>query len=72
MKKDQIRISGVYIAKISDKLTRVRIDGQNAHGGWDATNLSTNKKVRIKSPAKLQALVVALHKATKHQNPAYG
>jgi len=54
MKKDQIRISGVYIAKISDKLTRVRIDGQNAHGGWDATNLSTNKKVRIKSPAKLR------------------
>jgi hypothetical protein len=25
----------------------------------------------IKSPAKLQALVLALHNATKHDNPSY-
>jgi hypothetical protein len=54
MRKDQVHVGHTYIAKISDKLTRVRIDGENAHGGWDATNLGTNKKVRIKSPAKLR------------------
>lgn len=54
MKKDQVHVGDTYIAKISDKLTRVRIDGANTHGGWDATNLTTNKKVRIKSPAKLR------------------
>jgi hypothetical protein len=70
MKKDQIRISGVYIAKISDKLTRVRIDGQNAHGGWDATNLSTNKKVRIKSPAKLRGPAPEKAAAAKADTPA--
>jgi hypothetical protein len=25
----------------------------------------------IKSPAKLQAFVLALHNATKHENPSY-
>ena len=54
MRKDQVHVGHTYIAKISDKLTRVRIDGANTHGGWDATNLGTNKKVRIKSPAKLR------------------
>jgi len=54
MRKDQVHVGHTYVAKISDKLTRVRIDGENAHGGWDATNLTTNKKVRIKSPAKLR------------------
>ena len=27
----------------------MRIDAENRSGGWDATNLSTNKKVRIKT-----------------------
>ena len=54
MRKDQVHVGHTYVARISDKLTRVRIDGENAHGGWDATNLTTNKKVRIKSPAKLR------------------
>ena len=54
MRKDQVNVGHTYVAKISDKLTRVRIDGVSPHGGWDATNLGTNKKVRIKSPAKLR------------------
>ena len=59
MRKDQVTVGGVYVAKISDKLTRVRIDGVSPHGGWDATNLGTNKKVRIKSPAKLRGPAAA-------------
>ena len=54
MKKDQIEIGGNYMAKVSDKVVPVRIDAVNSHGGWDATNLMTNKKVRIKSAQRLR------------------
>lgn len=54
MKKDQIKIGGTYLAKVTDKVVPVRLDKENPHGGWDATNLATNKKVRIKSAAKLR------------------
>jgi len=54
MKKDQIRIGGTYLAKVTDKVVPVRLDAENPHGGWDATNLATNKKVRIKSAQRLR------------------
>ena len=55
MKKNDVTIGTVYRAKVSDKLTDVRIDAENASGGWDATNLATKKKVRIKSAQRLRA-----------------
>jgi len=54
MKKQQVKIGGVYSAKITDKVVPVRIDAENRNGGWDATNLKTNRKVRIKSAQKLR------------------
>jgi hypothetical protein len=54
MKKDEIKVGGTYLAKVSDKVVPVRIDAENAHGGWEATNLLTNKKVRIKSAQRLR------------------
>lgn len=54
MKKDDVKIGGTYLAKVSDKVVAVRIDAANARGGWDATNLSTNKQVRIKSAQRLR------------------
>lgn len=54
MKKDQIRLGGVYLAKVTDKVVPVRLDAENPHGGWDGTNLVTNKKVRIKSAQHLR------------------
>ena len=57
MKKNEVQIGGVYTAKITNKLVQVRIDAASRYGGWDATNLATNKKVRIKSPAKLREAV---------------
>ena len=45
------------MAKVSDRLTEVRIDRVSEHGGWDATNVSTGKSVRIKSPARLRRAV---------------
>jgi len=49
MKKTDVKIGGEYYAKVTNKKVVVRIDSENSSGGWDATNLSTNKKVRIKT-----------------------
>jgi hypothetical protein len=71
MKKSEVKIGKVYAAKVSDKLVSVRIDAENPHGGWDATNLATGKKVRIKSAQRLRGEVEGAHakpaaqKATK-------
>ncbi|MFO0839617.1 MAG: winged helix-turn-helix domain-containing protein [Phycisphaerae bacterium] len=59
MKKSEVTIGNVYTAKVSGKVVRVRLDGENRHGGWDATNLETKKKVRIRSAARLRAEVAA-------------
>ncbi|MCC6239690.1 MAG: winged helix-turn-helix domain-containing protein [Phycisphaerales bacterium] len=54
MKNSEITLGGTYLAKITDKVVPVRIDATNPHGGWDATNLATGKKVRIKSAQRLR------------------
>jgi hypothetical protein len=57
MKKNEVKIGRVYVAKVTNKLVQVRIDAESRYGGWEATNLQTGKKVRIKSPTKLRAAV---------------
>jgi hypothetical protein len=62
MKKNEITIGGTYLAKVSDKVVPVRIEAESRHGGWDATNMATNKKVRIKSAQRLRGEVKAGNK----------
>ena len=57
MKKNEVKIGRVYTAKVTNKVVQVRIDAESHHGGWDATNLATGKKVRIKSPARFRVAV---------------
>jgi len=57
MKKGEVKVGGEYVAKVSGKLAHVRIDRENPHGGWDATNLATKKGVRIKSAQRLRGKV---------------
>ena len=54
MKKSEVKVGKFYTARVSDRLTTVRIDAESRHGGWDATNLRTRKKVRIRSPQRLR------------------
>jgi hypothetical protein len=54
MKKHEVKVGGQYIAKVSGKLVQVRITGTSGHGGWDAVNEATGKKVRIKSAQRLR------------------
>jgi len=54
MKKAEVKVGGVYAAKVSEKVVPVRIDGESVHGGWVATNLVTRRQVRIKSARRLR------------------
>lgn len=57
MKAEQVEIGGVYVMKVTDKETQVRIDREHENGGWVGTNLSTNRSVQIKSARKLRRKV---------------
>ena len=54
MKKRDVVIGAVYEAKVSGKLCPVRIRRESPYGGWDATNMSTGRDVRIKSAQRLR------------------
>jgi len=54
MKKKDVEIGATYVAKVSGKLARVRIDRESPHGGWEATNAETGRRVRIKSAQRLR------------------
>jgi hypothetical protein len=72
MKKSEVKIGGIYTAKVTNKLVQVRIDAESRYGGWDATNLGTGKKVRIKSPTRLRAAVGGDGAATGAKKPKGG
>jgi len=59
MKKNEVEVGGVYSAKVSGNIVPVRIDRENPRGGWEATNLKTKKKVRIKSAQRLRGKAAA-------------
>ena len=53
MKKAEVKIGGQYFATVSGKRVVVKIDGENRGGGWNATNQTTGKSVRIKTAGRL-------------------
>lgn len=62
MKKSEVRVGGVYLAKVSGKLTKVRVDSThytNQRGDrgtlvYHVTNLTTNRKTQFRSAAKFR------------------
>jgi len=54
MRKKDVTIGGMYIAKVSGKLAKVRITGESRFGGWDAINMETGRQVRIRGAARLR------------------
>jgi hypothetical protein len=54
MKKKDVKIDGLYAARVSGKLAAVRIIAESPYGGWDAINTQTQRDVRIKSAARLR------------------
>ena len=37
MKKNDVKVGGLYTAKVSDRVVTVRIDSRHSKGGWNAT-----------------------------------
>ena len=79
MKKADVQIGKQYIAKISGKLTTVRLTNVSQYGGWDAVNIGTGRAVRILTAAKLRraastdtnrAINVAIQSAMADQEKA--
>jgi hypothetical protein len=54
MKKNEVKVGGTYLAKVTDKVVSVRLDAEHPRGGWQATNLTTKKQIRIKSAQRLR------------------
>jgi len=54
MKKSQVEIGATYIVKVSGKLARVRITYESPYGGWCGVNTATDRKIHIKSAARLR------------------
>ena len=54
MKKAEIKIGSVYAVKVSNKLSPVKITGVSIYGGWDATNLDTQRAVRVRTAGRLR------------------
>lgn len=62
MKKDEIKIGGVYVAKVSGKLTKVRVDAIRAGNEYqpretlyDVTNLTTGRTTIFRNAAKFRS-----------------
>jgi len=58
MKQADVKLGGVYAAKVSGKVVPVSIDAENPRGGWDGTNQVTGKQARIKSARRLRYAMV--------------
>ena len=61
MKTNEIELNECYMAKITDRVVPVQIISENPRGGWNAVNMVTTRKCRIKSARKLRS------RATKEQ-----
>jgi hypothetical protein len=57
IKKADVVVGNRYVAKISGKLTIVKLISDARPRGWVAQNENTGREVRIKSAAKLRLLV---------------
>jgi len=61
MKTNEIELNECYMAKITDRVVPVQIISEHPRGGWNAVNMATTRKCRIKSARKLRS------RATKAQ-----
>jgi hypothetical protein len=63
MKKADVVIGQFYTAKVSGRITRIRILSESRFGGWNARNTWTGRDVRVKTAARLRAAIPAVREA---------
>ncbi|MDD3662991.1 MAG: winged helix-turn-helix domain-containing protein [Candidatus Pacebacteria bacterium] len=54
MQKQNVKIGKNYVAKIDDALIVVKIEAEHKSGGWIATDVKTNRQLRIATVRKLK------------------
>jgi hypothetical protein len=54
MKKEDVEVGGTYLAKVGTRSVEVRIERENAKGGWEAKSVATGKPIRLKNPIHLR------------------
>jgi len=54
MENKKVQIGEKYVAKVSGRLTVVRILELSRYGGWEARNEKTGRRVHIRSGRKLR------------------
>jgi hypothetical protein len=64
MKKSEIQVGGLYVAKVSRQLVTIRVDeirernwGPTGQLSYDVTNLRTGRKTTFRSAAKFRSKV---------------
>src|SRR3954447_26777181 len=57
MKRSEVTLGRTYLAKVTDRIVPVRIDGEHQRRGWLATNQVTGKLVHIQSAQRLRGEV---------------
>src|SRR5262245_46837682 len=57
MKRSEVALGRTYLAKVSDRVVPVRLDGEHPKRGWLATNQVTGKLVHIQTAQRLRSEV---------------
>src|SRR5689334_3244588 len=54
MKKEEVEVGGTYLAKVGARSVEVKIESENAKGGWNAKSVASGKPIRLKDPKHLR------------------
>ena len=54
MKKEEVEVGASYSAKVGNRTMDIRIENDNAKGGWNGTAVDSGKPVRIKDARQLR------------------
>ena len=55
MKQKDVKIGGIYQAKVSGNLVDVKVKSVSTLGGWIGVNLKTGYEIRIRTAARLRS-----------------
>lgn len=56
MRAKDIQIGQLYVAKVSGRITVVRVERESPYGGYDCTNITTGRSVRCRSAQRLRSI----------------
>jgi len=61
MKKAEVVMTAIYCAKVSGARVPIRLLCECPYGGWDAVNLATGRRIRIRTAGRLTLLPLGVN-----------